>query len=43
MKKNNYFKGVKALVNEALGALLFSPAQLQPVFLPISSPYFLRR
>jgi hypothetical protein len=43
MKKNNYFTGLKALVNEALRALLFSPAKLQPVFLPISATYFIRR
>jgi hypothetical protein len=43
MKKNNYFEGLRALVNKAFSALLFSPANLQPVFLPIPTPYFIRR
>jgi hypothetical protein len=43
MKKNNYFKGLRALVNKAISVLLFSPANLKPVFLPIPTPYFIRR
>lgn len=43
MKKSNYFKGVKALVNQALSGTEFLSILQRIVFVNPFTPYFIRR